>query len=143
MPPPLSALQKKFAAQLSGGHFRQLNEKLYTQPGAASLEMMKASPALFDEYHKGYREQVRAWPSNPLDNIIAEIQKATPRGKVRVADFGCGDARLASALTAHAASVHSFDLVARAPGVIACDMARVPLAAGVVDVAVFCLSLMG
>jgi ribosomal RNA-processing protein 8 len=60
-----------------------------------------------------------------------------------VADFGCGDARLAASLRAHAATVHSFDLVARSPGVVACDMTRVPLPAGAVDVAVFCLSLMG
>lgn len=39
--------------------------------------------------------------------------------------------------------VHSFDLVSSAPGVIACNMADVPLEDGSVDVAVFSLALMG
>lgn len=39
--------------------------------------------------------------------------------------------------------VHSFDLVASAPGVIACNMAAVPLPDASVDVAVFSLALMG
>ena len=39
--------------------------------------------------------------------------------------------------------VHSFDLVATAPGVVACNMAAVPLDDSSVDAAVFCLALMG
>lgn len=40
-------------------------------------------------------------------------------------------------------TVHSFDLVAIDDTVVACDMANVPLGDASVDVAVFCLSLMG
>lgn len=39
--------------------------------------------------------------------------------------------------------VHSFDLVSKSDLVTACDMSNVPLPNGTVDVAVFCLSLMG
>jgi hypothetical protein len=39
--------------------------------------------------------------------------------------------------------VHSFDLVAAAPHVVACNMAHVPLEDASVDVAVFSLALMG
>jgi ribosomal RNA-processing protein 8 len=39
--------------------------------------------------------------------------------------------------------VHSLDLVATAPGVIACNMAATPLPAASCDAAVFSLSLMG
>lgn len=39
--------------------------------------------------------------------------------------------------------MHSFDFIAANDHVIACDMAHVPLKSGSVDVAVFCLSLMG
>lgn len=39
--------------------------------------------------------------------------------------------------------VHSLDLVSTVPGVIACNMAHTPLADASVDVAVFCLALMG
>ena len=39
--------------------------------------------------------------------------------------------------------MRSFDLVAMVPGVVACNMAHVPLANESVDVAVFSLALMG
>ena len=39
--------------------------------------------------------------------------------------------------------VHSFDLVSTAPGVVACNMAAVPLEDACIDAAVFCLALMG
>lgn len=39
--------------------------------------------------------------------------------------------------------VHSFDLMASAPGVVACNMAHVPLGSAAVDAAVFSLALMG
>lgn len=57
-----------------------------------------------------------------------------------VADFGCGEARLAESISQ---KCYSFDLVAANNRVIACNMAHVPLPADSVDVAVFCLSLMG
>ena len=63
-----------------------------------------------------------------------------PAGTV-LADFGCGEARLAESLPN--LKVHSLDLVALKPGVVACDMAHTPLLMGSLDVAVFCLSLMG
>ena len=44
-----------------------------------------------------------------------------------VADFGCGDAALAR--MAPQETVHSLDLLAAAPGVIACNMAATPLGA--------------
>lgn len=57
-----------------------------------------------------------------------------------VADFGCGEAELSKSVKQQ---VHSFDLVAKNESVTACDMAHVPLEDSSVDVAVFCLSLMG
>lgn len=57
-----------------------------------------------------------------------------------IADFGCGDAKLAQSLPN---KVFSFDLIALNEFVTPCDMAQVPLKGDSVDVAVFCLSLMG
>lgn len=57
-----------------------------------------------------------------------------------VADFGCGEAKLATSVQQ---TVKSFDLVALNKNVIACDMANVPLKDNSIDVAVYCLSLMG
>lgn len=62
-----------------------------------------------------------------------------PKGHV-IADFGCGEAKLAASV---AQKVHSFDLVASNDTVTACDMSKVPLSNASVDVVVFCLSLMG
>lgn len=130
-----------------GGQFRHLNEKLYTQTGAESLAMVRDDPTKYTAYHDGFRRQVKGWPVNPLDLIIAECAKL-PAGNV-VADFGCGDARLAATLASsalpHRLTVHSFDLHCPPgnPWVTACDMADVPLASTVADAAVFCLSLMG
>lgn len=58
-----------------------------------------------------------------------------------IADFGCGDAKLARAFPE--IRVHSFDLVAVNEHVTACDMAHTNLTNGSVDLVVFCLSLMG
>lgn len=55
--------------------------------------------------------------------------------------MGCGEATLAQQVPQ--SRVHSLDLVAANDLVTACDMAHTPLAAGSVDVVVFCLSLMG
>ncbi|XP_067322481.1 ribosomal RNA-processing protein 8 isoform X2 [Anolis sagrei] len=68
-----------------------------------------------------------------------------PRGRARpaslvVADFGCGDCTLARSVRNQ---VHCFDLEALDPRVIVCDMSQVPLEDESVDVAVFCLALMG
>lgn len=71
-------------------------------------------------------------------------KKKNKKEVVRVADMGCGVARLATTLAGDARFVvHSYDLVAANARVVACNIAHVPLGDGAVDVAVFCLSLMG
>ncbi|WIA22070.1 hypothetical protein OEZ85_004414 [Tetradesmus obliquus] len=93
---------------------------------------------LFTQYHEGFQQQVKSWPTQPLDAAIAWLS-SKPEA-MTVADFGCGDARLAATVKQ---TVHSLDLVATAPGVIACNMAATPLSSGSVDAAVFSLALMG
>lgn len=105
------------------------------------------------------------WPVNPLDTFIDYVKYVysplllsysyglthslhylslslyvRTRPKAVVADFGCGDARLAESVPN---KVHSFDLVSRKPVVTACNIAKVPLADASVDIAVYCLALMG
>lgn len=123
--------------RLSGARFRWINEKLYTCTGDDALRLFADSPDLFEIYHSGFSDQVSKWPRNPLDGVI-EYVKALPKSHV-IADFGCGDARLAQSVP-HL--VHSFDLVAVNGHVTACNMSRVPLKDSSVDVVVFCLSLM-
>jgi ubiquinone/menaquinone biosynthesis C-methylase UbiE len=57
-----------------------------------------------------------------------------------VADFGCGDAKLAQNVPN---KVHSFDLHAHNKWITACDIANVPLEDSTVDIGIFSLSLMG
>lgn len=60
-----------------------------------------------------------------------------------IADFGCGKAKIAQTLNGNNYKVFSFDLIALNEFVTACDMANTHLYSNSVDVAVFCLSLMG
>ncbi|XP_073145860.1 ribosomal RNA-processing protein 8 [Henckelia pumila] len=133
-----SSFLDKMKAKLSGGYFRMINEKLYTCSGDEALNYFKEDPALFNVYHSGYQEQMSHWPVQPNDIIIKWINDRSP--SLVVADFGCGDARLSRSVKN---KVFSFDLVSNDPAVIACDMSNTPLDTSSVDVAVFCLSLMG
>lgn len=115
-----------------------INEKLYTCTGNQALEYFKQDPCLFNVYHTGYQEQMLHWPEQPVNTIIKWLNDRSP--SLVVADFGCGDARLAKNVKN---KVFSIDLVSNDPSVIACDMSNTPLDSCSVDVAVFCLSLMG
>ena len=60
-------------------------------------------------------------------------------------DLGCGEGILETKLKERKVfkQIMSFDLVKLADHVTVCDIRNLPLEAGSVDVAVFCLSLMG
>eukprot|EP00898_Chlorokybus_atmophyticus_P006790 jgi/Chlat1/7111/Chrsp57S06738 len=145
-----TTLLDKMRAKLSGGQFRWLNELLYTRSGEDALQAFKEDPSQFAQashivasflgrqYHDGYQQQVNSWPVNPLDVIIQWV-KQKPASLV-IGDFGCGEAKLAASAPN---KVYSMDLVAYNPAVTACNIADTPLQPSAVDVAVFCLSLMG
>ncbi|XP_062577493.1 ribosomal RNA-processing protein 8-like [Saccostrea cucullata] len=137
-PPRPQSLKERLMEQLNSARFRYINEQLYTHSGHEAQEMFEEDEEAFQVYHQGFQTQVNKWPVNPVDMIIQDIKKL-PQNKV-VADFGCGDAKIARGVPQ---KVHSFDLVALNDSVTACDMSHVPLDSGSVDVAVFCLSLMG
>lgn len=139
MPAGTAALGKA-ASRLKGSRFRWLNDTLYHQTGKAAKNLFDQDPSLADVYHEGYREQRAKWPCDPLDDIVAWMRAEVPDTAV-VGDFGCGEARLAAAFPNR--TVHSFDLVAVNERVTACNIAAVPLEDDSLDVAVFCLSLMG
>ncbi|EES04714.1 hypothetical protein BDA96_04G091400 [Sorghum bicolor] len=133
-----SSLLDKMRARLSGGHFRMLNEKLYTCSGEDAFDYFKNDPNLFDVYHTGYQEQMSHWPEQPVNVIINWLK--SHNASWTVADFGCGNATVAKNVKN---KVFSIDLVSDDPSVIACDMAHTPLEPSSIDVAIFCLSLMG
>ena len=164
---PKSALQLAFLERLSGSRFRSLNEDLYTTHSSSALKRFQQDPQLFKQYHDGFSAQVKSWPVNPVDVILRWIKAHEKKSReirqdktnLVVADFGCGEAKLAKELLktmfAHSNcsntpqnvcpfTVHSFDLVANGnPFITACDMSNVPLPNSTVDVGVFCLALMG
>ncbi|KAG0348042.1 25S rRNA (adenine645-N1)-methyltransferase [Podila humilis] len=137
--PKLTKLQEQMKKTLAGGKFRFLNEQLYTTTGEEAFDLFQSKPELFDEYHEGFRSQVESWPQNPVDIFISQL-RPMPKDTV-IADLGCGDAQISKELPKH--NVLSFDLVAKNERVTACDIAHLPLSDNSVDVAIFCLSLMG
>jgi ribosomal RNA-processing protein 8 len=172
----LTPLQASMRAKLISARFRHLNEMLYTRPSAEALQLFKEDPAMFEDYHAGFRNQVSVWPENPVTGYISEVLKRSAgrpgshyhldkatnaeqdakatllplprtRGSCTIADLGCGEGRLAAALQKHLHKnnlrIMSYDLASPNKLVTRADMANLPLADGSVDVAIFCLALMG
>ncbi|KAA0701836.1 Ribosomal RNA-processing protein 8 [Triplophysa tibetana] len=133
-----AALRLKMEKRLEAGRFRYINELLYTSTSGEAKRMFKQDPDAIRIYHKGYTAQVQHWPENPVDSIIRYISQR-PASLV-VADFGCGDCKIARSVKN---KVHSFDLAPVCELATACDMSKVPLRDSSVDIGVFCLSLMG
>lgn len=133
------SLREKLEAKLHGGQFRSLNEDLYRNTGAANFARFCREPELMEAYHRGFREQAKKWPRNPVDEVIGLLSK---RERLVVADMGCGDAKIFEKC-GQKHEVHSFDLVATKKCIVACDVAKTPLKNGTVDFVVFCLALMG
>lgn len=165
----LTPLQASMRQKLVSARFRHLNQTLYTTPSAHSLSLFKDNPEMFSEYHEGFRRQVEVWPENPVDSYISQIltrgaikghqrkttevqsqsELALPRtgGTCNIADLGCGDAALSTKLQPHLKNlhlkIHSFDLQSPSPLVTKADIANLPLPDNSIDVAIFCLALMG
>ncbi|KAL2208860.1 hypothetical protein CC79DRAFT_1270262 [Sarocladium strictum] len=174
-PPKLTPLQQAMRDKLISARFRHLNETLYTQPSEEAFRLFAESPEMFDEYHEGFRRQVKVWPENPVDSFLKDLRSRAavkqPYGKGKsgggttpivplskthlprtqgtciVADLGCGDARLAESIQKDTKKlrldVKSFDLQSPSPLVTKADIANLPLPDGSVNVAIFCLALMG
>lgn len=162
-PTNLTPLQAKMRAKLTAARFRHLNEALYTTSSTDALELFTNSPDLFAEYHAGFSQQVKdSWPQNPVDVYVKTIKSrasapspvgspaALPRrktGTCTIADLGCGDAPLAKSLQGvikkFNLKLYNFDLHAPNDLVTKADISALPLRDGEVDIAIFCLSLMG
>ncbi|KHN73757.1 Ribosomal RNA-processing protein 8 [Toxocara canis] len=133
----------KARKRLSSARFRFINEQLYTSSGEEAMNMFQQDPQAFRTYHDGYRSQMKKWPFNPVNGIIQWLRTMIDsREGLVVADMGCGEAKISEVLSRFI-TVHSFDFIALNERITACNMAKVPLEKETVDVAVFCLSLMG
>ncbi|KAB5572077.1 methyltransferase-domain-containing protein [Coniochaeta sp. 2T2.1] len=105
------------------------------------LGRAKVKPPRVDRQHRHQRE------GPPPSGNKVPLPRSRD-GTCTIADLGCGDAKLGTTLQPHSRKlnldVRSFDLQTNGnPMIMAADMANLPLADGSVDVAVFCLALMG
>ncbi|KKK13756.1 hypothetical protein ARAM_001668 [Aspergillus rambellii] len=119
------------------------------------------------------RQVKESWPSNPVDGYIKAVRTRgvisaprkgnrpgqnprnqglplprRPHGACTIVDLGCGDAQLARVLSPSGQRLNlkllSFDLHAPKDSLITkADISNLPVEDGSVDVAIFCLSLMG
>jgi hypothetical protein len=121
------------------GDFSAMNHAWNQGQSQATHERLQKNPEEWAQYHTLYREARKDWAVVPYEEMIRWCQK---RSGYVIGDFGCGEARLAEAVSDRH-TVHSFDHVAVNDNVVACDMAHVPLDDETLDVAVFSLSLMG
>ncbi|OXB51025.1 UNVERIFIED_CONTAM: hypothetical protein H355_012834, partial [Colinus virginianus] len=105
--------------RLLAARFRYINERLYTGSSRDAVELFKSDPDAFQIYHRGFAQQVGRWPQNPVDRIVQRLRKRS--ASLIVADFGCGDCKIADGVRN---KVHCFDLVPLSPRVTVCDMAE-------------------
>ncbi|NXC23387.1 RRP8 protein, partial [Corythaeola cristata] len=115
-----AALRARMEERLLAARFRYINQQLYTSTSREAAQLFQSDPEAFEIYHRGFAQQVARWPENPVHRIIRYLRRR-PASLV-VADFGCGDCKIASSVRN---KVHCFDLVPLSPRVTVCDMAKV------------------
>jgi len=122
------------------GGFSDLNAKINTEKSETTHKRMTKNPEEWHEYHRLLRKQKENWNIVPDEYWIKKIKGLSDR--LFIGDFGCGEAKIAEAIGSR---VKSFDHVAIDSNVMVGDMKDVSeyVKDGGLDVAVFCLSLMG
>lgn len=121
------------------GDFTNMNNRWYAAASDKTNARLNANPEEWAHYHTMYQELRKTWDVVPYREETRWLEK---REGLTVGDFGCGEALIGKAVS-NRHVVHSFDHVAIDPSVVACDMAATHLEDGSLDVAIFCLSLMG
>ena len=121
------------------GDFSEMNRRWNVSHSTTTAKRLADDPAEWEQYHHHYRKARKDWAMVPYEEFN---RWALQRNGYVIGDFGCGEALVAKSLSG-AHTVHSFDHVAISPEVVAGDMSHVPLDDESLDVALFCLSLMG
>ena len=104
-------------------------------------------PQFLEKYDEIQDKVKQSWSFDPVNVIASKINElripANIIMKLVIGDFGCGRAKLSELLKEN--KMYNFDHHNILNNkIIACDMKSVPLKKdGILDVAVFCLSLMG
>jgi superfamily II DNA or RNA helicase len=121
------------------GDFSKMNKRWYESTSESTHARLAQNPEEWAHYHTMYRQLRESWPVVPYKE---EVRWLSEREGLVVGDFGCGEALIAADVSDRH-QIHSFDHIAINQRVVACDIAHVPLEDGALDVAIFCLSLMG
>ena len=121
------------------GDFSEMNRRWNITNSQKTHKRLQDDPSEWYLYHTLYGDKRKNWEEIPYEKIAEKINQMSQR--LVVADLGCGEALLAKALPNH--RVHSFDHIAINEDVVSCDISKIPLMNGDIDVAVFSLSLMG
>ena len=119
------------------GDLSVMNSRFNTAYSSTTHERLNQNPEEWYLYHTLYREARKEWTEVPFERIAKSLKK---HPDWVIGDFGCGEAKLAALLPN---KVYSFDHIAVNENVLACDITHTPVEDGVLDVAVFSLSLMG
>ncbi|KAL2368551.1 rRNA processing protein Rrp8 [Blastomyces gilchristii SLH14081] len=127
------------------GFTRQVQESWPSNPVDGYISAVKTRGALRPPNQRG--GQNRKPDKNERRAAALGPLPRRPNGLCTIADMGCGDAKLARVLTPSAKALKlkllSFDLHVADPLIMKADISALPIADGTVDVAIFCLSLMG
>lgn len=125
--------------QIQYGDFSRMNARWNASYSGTNYQRLLNNPEEWMQYHTLYQEARKTWEIVPYQETIKWLDK---RSNLVIGDFGCGEAKLAEALSSKH-TIHSFDFIAINESVTECDMTRIPLEDSCLDVAVFNLSLMG
>lgn len=123
------------------GDFTRMNNRWYSASSDKTHTRLEANPEEWAHYHTMYQELREHWDVVPFQEEIRWLKKREGQD-LDIGDFGCGEALIGAAV-GELYRVHSFDHVAVNDTVQACDIRDVPLDDEALDVAIFCLSLMG
>ena len=122
------------------GDFSRMNNRWYAAGSQKTHARLEANPEEWAHYHTMYQELRASWDVVPYQEEVRWLEQR--KKSLDVADLGCGEALIAKAVGDHH-RVLSFDHVAINETVTACDIAAVPHDDASLDLAIFCLSLMG
>lgn len=120
------------------GKLSVMNQQINCDSSMQTHQRFSNNPNEWHNYQAVYRQTRQEWEVIPYQEAIKWCQSRPPN--LIIGDFGCGEAMVAQQLPN---TVYSFDHIAINQSVIACDMTKVTLENGSLDIAIFSLSLMG
>ncbi|MBV9179224.1 MAG: hypothetical protein JO297_19510 [Nitrososphaeraceae archaeon] len=146
--PSLLSIAELQQQQRNLSEFSRLNNIINNSKSETIHDKIQQDPHFLVEYHEKQDEAKKLWPFDPVNVIASKINglkwPANVIMKLVIADFGCGRAKLAELLKEN--KMYNFDHHnILNDKIIACNIKSVKdyLKDGKLDVAVFCLSLMG